>query len=121
MIRIASIVGACALVVISSGWLSAQERSAKPDRGQTIYERHCVRCHGPSGEGNGPDARMLIVPPANFHLWQQRMKTEQELFIAISDGVLFSPMHGWRGRLTDQEIEDVIAYLREIVPFLPVS
>ena len=120
LIRIA-IVGACMLVVLGSGGLFAQERRANPDRGQVIYELHCTRCHGPSGEGNGPDARTLIVPPANFHLGQQRVKTDEELFIAVSDGVLFSPMHGWRGRLSERDIEDVVEYLRVMVPFLPLS
>lgn len=115
--------GSCVLLLLlaMSSWLAAQERQGNPTRGQAVYERNCLRCHGPAGDGVGPDARTLIVPPANFHQPRHRLKTDQELYMAISEGVLFSPMHGWRGRLSAQEIEDVIGYIRTLVPFLPVS
>ncbi len=102
-------------------WVAAQERQGNPQRGQAIYERQCAGCHGIAGDGAGPEARTLIVPPANFHQPKHQVKTDQELFLAIADGVLFSPMHGWRGRLSTQDIEDVIGYLRAMVPFLPLS
>jgi hypothetical protein len=34
-----------------------------------------------------------------------------KLFLAIKQGVFFSPMHGWGGRLSDQEIRDVLSYI----------
>jgi hypothetical protein len=37
-------------------------------------------------------ARMI---PANFHSLKSRSKTDMELLLAIKQGVLFSPMHGW--------------------------
>lgn len=110
----------CLLVGVSAA-IAAPESQGSPRRGQALYEQHCLRCHGETGNGNGPDARTLIVPPANFHLGKYRAKTNQDLLIAIQDGVLFSPMHGWRGKLTDQDIADVIEYLRFIAPFLAVS
>ena len=121
MKKLVVVLGALLAVVVTSSWLSAQSLQGNPKRGQALYEQHCLRCHGSSGDGLGPEARGLIVPPANFHLGKHAMKTDQELFIAISDGVLFSPMHGWRGRLSRDEIMDVIGYLRVVVPFLPVS
>jgi mono/diheme cytochrome c family protein len=36
-------------------------------------------------------------------------------------GVVFSPMHGWGGRLTEQQMWDVLSYIRTIVPFNPVA
>ena len=33
------------------------------------------------------------------------------------NGMLFSPMHFWRGRLTEEEMMDVIAYVRDPGPF----
>lgn len=37
------------------------------------------------------------------------------------DGVLFSPMHGWAGRLSDQESWDVLSYIRSVVSFDPIG
>ena len=34
--------------------------------------------------------------------------------MAISNGVLFSPMHGFRGKLTDQQMLDVLSYIRSV-------
>lgn len=109
------------LMVFTGSWLLAQEVRGNPKNGQAVYEKHCLRCHGASGDGLGPDATDLVVPPANFQSAKSRAKTDFELLIAISNGVLFSPMHGWRGRLNDTEMMDVIAYIRTFAPFLAVS
>jgi cytochrome c oxidase cbb3-type subunit 3 len=36
--------------------------------------------------------------------------------VAISNGVLFSPMHGFRGKLTDEQMLDVLSYIRSMSP-----
>lgn len=112
---------ACAVIVCMSAWISAQELRGNPKRGQGIYEQHCQRCHGPAGDGLGPDARDLIVLPANFHLAKSRMKTDSQLLMAIMDGVLFTPMHAWRGKLTEDQMVDVVSYIRFLAPFMSVS
>lgn len=106
-------------IVLSSSWIGAQVRPGHPDRGEAIYKEHCLRCHGRTGDGDGPDAQGLIVRPADFHTAQSRERSDFELLIAISNGVLFSPMHAWRGRLTDEEMMDVIEYIRALAPAYP--
>ena len=41
--------------------------------------------------------------------------------MAISHGVLFSPMHGWGDRLSDREMMAIISYVRMLCPFNPIS
>jgi mono/diheme cytochrome c family protein len=101
-------------VVATSGWIAAQDFPGNPDRGEAIYKANCLRCHGKLGDGNGPDARDLIVQPKDFHTLESRGRTDFELLLAISNGVLFTPMHSWRGRLKDQEMLDVIRYVRAL-------
>lgn len=109
-------------IVVTLVWeVSAQDLRGNPKRGEGLYQEHCLRCHGAAGDGMGPETKYLIVPPANFHLSKHRLKTDLELFIAIQDGVLFSPMHAWRGKLTDEQIMDLVAYIRFFAPFLAVS
>lgn len=84
--------------------------------GQGVYEQQCLRCHGAKLDGNGPDSKDLIVPPANLRSQISRSKTDWELLVAISNGVLFSPMHGFRGKLTDQQMLDVLSYIRSVSP-----
>ena len=91
--------------------LPAQEY---PDvsRGKAVYERHCQTCHGAGGWGDGPEASELKVAPADFHRFRSFLKSDEELLRTIEHGVVFSPMHAWRGQLTDGEMLDVLAYIR---------
>ena len=106
---------------LCASWAAAQPMVGDAQTGQVVYNQHCVRCHGHALDGNGPDAPSLITKPANFHSRQSRLKTDWELLISISNGVLFTPMHGWRDRLTDQEMLDVLAYIRATVPQETIS
>jgi len=92
--------------------LYAQEYPADSTRGKAVYERQCQACHGVGGWGDGPDAKDLKVAPANFHRFSSFLKSDEELLRTIEHGVVFSPMHSWRGRLTDGEMQDVVAYIR---------
>lgn len=84
--------------------------------GQGVYEQQCLRCHGDKLDGNGPDSQDLIVQPADLRSQITRAKTDWELLVAISNGVLFSPMHSFRGKLTDQQMLDVLSYIRSVSP-----
>jgi mono/diheme cytochrome c family protein len=92
--------------------LRAQEYPSDSTRGKAVYERQCQACHGVGGWGDGPDAKDLKVAPANFHRFSSFLKSDEELLRTVEHGVVFSPMHSWRGRLTDGEMQDVVAYIR---------
>jgi mono/diheme cytochrome c family protein len=90
----------------------AQDYPSDTTRGKAVYERHCQACHGIGGLGDGPDAKALKVAPANFHRFSSFLKSDEELLRTIEHGVVFSPMHSWRGQLTDGEMQDVVSYVR---------
>jgi mono/diheme cytochrome c family protein len=92
--------------------VGGQEFPADVPSGKGVYERHCQRCHGAGGWGDGPDAGSLTVRPTNFHLFRSYLKSDDELQRVIEHGVVFSPMHAWQGQLTENEIQDVLAYVR---------
>src|SRR5688572_33196033 len=77
--------------------LPAQDYPADTARGKEVYQRHCQSCHGVGGWGDGADAKSLKVPPANFHRSMSFLKSDEELLSTIEHGVVFSPMHSWRG------------------------
>lgn len=81
-------------------------------RGKAVYERHCQDCHGLTGRGDGPAGGSLKVPPADFQRFRSFLKSDEELLRTIEHGVVFSPMHSWRGQLTDGEMQDVVAHIR---------
>jgi cytochrome c oxidase cbb3-type subunit 3 len=77
----------------------------------------CFACHGDTGKGDGPAAPLLPVKPTD-HTRHQYMagKTDRDLFKAISGGG--EAFHGsrympsWNKRFLDEEIWDLMAYLR---------
>ena len=116
-----SVLCALGLVILGSTWAAGQTARGNPDAGQAIYEKQCLRCHGSKLDGKGPDSQDLIVRPANLRSQSTRTKTDWELLVTISNGVLFSPMHGFRGKLTDQQMLDVLSYIRSVAPAELVS
>jgi putative copper export protein/mono/diheme cytochrome c family protein len=55
--------------------------------GQALFTQHCVTCHGPEGEGNGPDAARLRIKPADLTQPHLQEHTDGELFWFLSHGV----------------------------------
>jgi cytochrome c oxidase cbb3-type subunit 3 len=115
------LVGTIALMLAATSVVSAQTARGNPKAGEAIYKQHCLRCHGEKLDGNGPDAQYLIVQPANLQSSRSKTKTDWELLVALSNGVLFSPMHSYRGKLTDEQMLDVLSYIRLVAPFDAVS
>lgn len=110
-----ALIGLSALLAVSSlsrASLYAQDYPPDITRGKAVYVRHCQSCHGVSGYGDGPAAAALKVTPANFHRFRSFQKSDEELLRTIEHGIVFSPMHSWRGQLTDGEMQDVVAYIR---------
>src|SRR5262245_37175539 len=86
--------------------------------GKAIYDRLCVGCHGPTGEG-GRMAGMLAVPPRNL-ADQSYMGTrsDQQLFDVISKGGaaagLSAAMTAFGSQLSEQQLWDTVAYIRTL-------
>ena len=114
--KILSVITAVCLILVGSTWAAGQTVRGNPKEGQVVYEKNCLRCHGNKLDGKGPDSEDLIVRPANLQSPITRSKSDWELLVAISNGVLFSPMHSFRGKLTDQHILDVLSYIRTVSP-----
>lgn len=84
-----------------------------PTKGKDRYEQYCVVCHGPRGLGDGPMAKATTPPATRLTAPDVRNKTDQDLLAIIADGKSAS-MPAWRGILNDQELLDVMAYVRSL-------
>lgn len=103
-----------ALIDLAPSTLYAQDYPPDRARGKAVYERYCQQCHGMTGRGDGPESDSLKISPANFQRFQSFLKSDEELLRTIEHGVVFSPMHSWRGQVTDGEMQDVVAYIRTL-------
>jgi len=102
-------------------WMVAPPRaeaSSKPPRrtarmealGASLYRARCASCHGENGEGKGPMAARLSVPPTNFVAGVYKLRstptgsipTDGDLFTTITRGVHETTMLPW-GELREEE------------------
>ncbi len=120
MISFLAIVAVLASIGAAS-YVAAQSSLGNPKHGQAIYEELCLRCHGAKLDGAGPEAQYLKIRPADLQSLSSRVKSDWELMVIIAHGVMFTPMHGFRDVLTEQDMRDVLSYLRHMAPFKPIS
>lgn len=92
---------ACALAIASTA-----ASAADVARGRQIYARHCAGCHGAAGVPVVPGAPNLSRPEA-------LMRPDGSLATVIRDGRMTMP--GFRGLLQQNEIYDVIAFMRTLL------
>jgi mono/diheme cytochrome c family protein len=108
----------CGLMIVASSSVLAETHPGNLNDGQRLYQQHCLRCHGATLDGKGPDATSLRVPPANFHTYLSRIKDDAEFEKTIKQ---FLGMHNWEDTLTDEQVHDLLAYIRSAVPHLEVK
>ena len=99
----------------------AGAQTGDAERGEEVYVRRCVGCHGEDGDGLGPAAERLNPPPRDFTLGLYKIKTtgfddlvpnDEDLIRMIRDGMPGTAMPGWADMLSEQDILDVIAYIK---------
>lgn len=98
--------------VCVSGIALAEGKSANVEAGAGVYRTNCVSCHGTKGKGDGPVAAHLTPPPADLTSQSVRQKKDQDLLKTIREGKPGTSMPAWKGGLSDQQIEEVLAYIR---------
>jgi mono/diheme cytochrome c family protein len=114
------------LVIISLGfyWNAEEDRlahaareftSERVSRGRVIYNEQCVSCHGGQGEGG--------VGPALNNRTVLKNTLDSVFFSLIRSGVPSTQMPAWSvdfgGPLTDEDVRDVVAFVRAWEPTAP--
>lgn len=98
--------------------VSNAETKGDAAKGKTTFENTCAACHGPGGKGDGPAAAALDPKPKNL-TDAELLSTQTDDFIykVISEGgaaVGLSPMMApWGGVLSEQDIWNVVAFIRQ--------
>jgi mono/diheme cytochrome c family protein len=75
------------------------------------YDERCANCHGDTGKGDGSDAAMYSVMPADLtdeHMMSQM--TDGEIFYKISEGR--NPMPAFKKLLTDEQRWQLVHFVR---------
>lgn len=92
-----------ALALISSTYVFA-------DEGADVFKSKCAACHGPDGSGNtamGKNLKLRDLGSADV-----QKQSDEELATIISKGK--GKMPAYDGKLTKDQINDVVKYIRTL-------
>ena len=91
------------------------------EAGKAAYIKACATCHGAAGKGDGAIVKSLkpdAIKPSDFTdaKWDHG-STDGEMFVVIRDGVsTTSMMKGQKGKLTDNDMWNLVNYLKSLAP-----
>jgi mono/diheme cytochrome c family protein len=85
------------------------------ETGKTLFKKHCERCHGPGGKGDGPDADPDVQEDMDLTVARRAARNP--------DGVVF--YKAWNGRtkpkmpsvkddLTKEQLWQIVSYVQTL-------
>jgi mono/diheme cytochrome c family protein len=85
--------------------------------GKQAYETYCVACHGADGKADGPGALAMNPKPRAFtdKAWQAKVDDAHIAKVIKEGGAsvgLSATMAPWGGAINDEEIKNVVSYVR---------
>ncbi|MCC7118695.1 MAG: cytochrome c [Anaerolineales bacterium] len=81
--------------------------------GAKVFRVNCVACHGEQGHGDGPAGAALSPAPKNLAELQTTV-ADDYLYWRIRTGSPGTAMAPWQGILTDEQIWQVVAFIRTL-------
>ncbi len=94
-------------------------------QGKELYDKWCADCHGNTGAGDGVAATRMLPRPRDFTraVFQIRttasgeLPTDADLKHVVDEGMPGTAMPAWKSRLSAQERNAVLAYLKTFSTF----
>lgn len=78
--------------------------------GKELWGKSCASCHGKTGLGDGPKAKLLETPAGDFSSKAFQAQTDGELFYKTWKGR--GEMPGFKGKVSDDEIWKMVVFMR---------
>ena len=117
------------LLAFCAALFTAGPAMAKPGtaaKGKEIYDKRCTWCHGDEGDGAGAAKERLLPPPRDFTSGNYKIKTsgfdemvpsDDDVFRMIRDGMPGTAMPGWQDILAEQDMWDLVAYVKSFAQY----
>ena len=112
--------------IVPSAALASDAAAGDAAAGGEKYTMFCATCHGASGQGDGVGAQGIEPPPRDFSTGEFSFDADGngtpgediDLVLVIQKGaaeyggsMLMTP---WAGALSDDDINDVVAFIRTL-------
>ncbi len=102
--------------------VSVPSGQGAPVAGAALYVRYgCINCHGPNGLGGVPNPLSpdKTIPPLSGQDFRNEFNTDAKIAAVIRSGSVIGrapivSMPHWGGILSDQQIAELIAYLKTL-------
>ena len=92
--------------------------AADAGKGKEIYSKSCGGCHGAEGKGDGAAAKAMNPKPTNLADKASMSKLDDaaltKAIVKGGVGIGKSPLMPAFSQLKDQEVKDVVAYIRSL-------
>jgi mono/diheme cytochrome c family protein len=112
MVRTVLILGGLAGALATGRAVMAQKTPGSEPR--ELFAAHCKGCHGPAGKGDSKLGQKLGVPDLTSAKFQE-VRRDEQMFQSIKAGIKQGTtvrMISYEGKLTDKEIQSLVAYIR---------
>jgi mono/diheme cytochrome c family protein len=84
-------------------------------RGQEAFSHYCAACHGLDGQNTGvPFADAMSPPVPSLKSDKVQAYSDGQIHWVITNGIFPSGMPAAQGILTDDEIWDIVIYIRHL-------
>jgi mono/diheme cytochrome c family protein len=106
-----ALIGGSLVLFLASFALAAD---AVPQPGLKIFVAKCAQCHGKDAKGLPNMAKVLKVDPVNMDLTQAAAVTltDAEITATVTNGKKKMPK--FKGKLTEDQIQQTVKYLRSL-------
>jgi mono/diheme cytochrome c family protein len=80
------------------------------EEGKTLYVKNCQSCHGKSGLGDGPKAKLLESSAGDFSAKAFQSQTDGSIFFKTEKGR--GDMPAYKGKIEETDIWKIIVFMR---------
>lgn len=104
---------------ILSNPLAATE--ANLNKGRARYEQYCAACHGPDGKADTALGLNLYPRASDLTSAHVQQHTDGQLYWIVSEGIRYSGMPAGRKLHSEDQIWQIVLYLRQLSGGVPNS